>query len=517
MQINRAFPAVAILLVVTTFRGASAQDNVRPGELSVRLKSIAAWNPVLDLSSPVLELTPTDVIPLDDGTGRLLIATLGGTIRVHHPKNGLLDQPLFGSHQSGLQLQLESGTTGIAVHPNFANDPNEFGYGKLYTITTENSDGNGGVASERVDFPFASEVHQDVVREWDLSSIVGDDTRNALPALTVGDSREILRVAQPGPFHNIIDLTFDRSVHAGEPGFGQLYIAHGDGGDSKTNASTTQSRKLASQDRSSIYGNLLRINPDPLAYELVRVSENTGDPAYSISPNNPFANDDTVESRNSETLAEIFAYGLRSPYRVNIDSLEGTILFGDVGESRREEISIAELGGNLGWGKFEGTRLDNNFVALQGNEHTPPVFEYGREVGRSIVGGTVYRGSDFPELFGKYVFADFGQAHPSAKLFYGSIDPADEDYGEIFEFDLSRSVETFPVSLDEDATVDAQLSLPDRIFSIGEDEHGELLIIGGQDPRGPVDSVEGAFLIRLTRGLGCDMTGDGRCNVADLD
>lgn len=517
MQTKRAFTVVVILWVVTTFRGATAQDVVRPGELSVRLKSIAAWDPVLDLSRVDLELTPTDVVPLDDGTGRLLIATLGGTIRVHHPDDGLLDQPLFNSQQSGLQLQLESGMTGIAAHPNFAGDPNAFGYGKLYTITTENGGGNGGIESERVDFAFENEVHQDVVREWDLSSIVGDDSRNVLPELTVGDSREILRVAQPGPFHNIVDLTFDRSVSSDEPDFGQLYISHGDGGNSATNDSSTQSRKQASQDRSSIYGNLLRINPDPLAHDLVRVSENTGEPAYSISPNNPFVDDDTSESRTADTLAEVFAYGLRSPYRVNIDSLEGTILFGDVGESRREEISIAESGGNLGWGLFEGTRLDNNFVELQGSDHTPPIFEYGREVGRSIVGGTVYRGSDFPQLFGKYVFADFGQAHPSAKLFYGSIDPADENYGEIFEFDLSRSSATFPVSLDEDATVDAELPLPDRIFSIGEDENGELLIIGGEDPRGPVDSVEGAFLIRLTRGIGCDVIGDGQCSIEDLD
>ena len=95
---------------------------------------MAAWNPDLNLGSEALELTPTDVVPLDDGTGRLLIATLGGTIRVYDRQAGLLPEPLFNNQQSGLQLQQESGMTGIAVHPNFAGNPAEFGYGKIYTI-----------------------------------------------------------------------------------------------------------------------------------------------------------------------------------------------------------------------------------------------------------------------------------------------------------------------------------------------------------------------------------------------
>lgn len=494
-----------------------AQDVVHPGDMRVRLKTVAAWNPVLNLESESLELTPTDIVPLGDGSGRLLMSTLGGTIRVLD-HDGLRDEPLFNHVQSGLQLQQESGATGIAVHPNFAGDAQAFGYGKIYTITTENNAARGGVAIESVDFAFDDEVHQDVIREWDLSEIVGDPNQNSLPSISTVDSREILRVAQPGPFHNIFDLTFDRSVSPDHSDFGQLYITSGDGGNSTSNLSSATTRKLTSQDLSTVYGNVLRINPNPNAHQLVRINENTGSPAYSISPANPFATDDEIESREAATLAEIFAYGLRSPFRINIDSQAGIIAVSDVGEGQREEVSIVESAGNYGWGKFEGTRQDNDFVEILGPSlHTPPVFEYGRDVGRSAIGGTVYRGSDFPELFGKYVFADFGQGSDSGRLFYGSVDPLNEEFGEIFEFDLSLSQPRFPISTDNDDVADTEGSLPDRLFSIGEDANGELLLIGGQDPRTMVNSVEGAFVIRLTRGLGCDVTGEGLCDLDDLN
>lgn len=483
------------------------QDVVQPG-MAAKLQTIASWIPDRDLASSTMELTPTDMTPLPDG--RLLIATLGGTIRVHTGQS-LLDAPLLSHDQVGLELQLESGMTGIAVHPNFASqDPTAYGRGKLYTITTENSFGRGGTAGDAVDFPFDGEVHQDVVREWDIRQIIDDTSINSLPEIEVSQSRELLRVAQPGPYHNLVDLMFDDVGH--------LYITSGDGGNSADNASSNQSRKRTSQDMSTIYGNVLRINPDPAAHDLVRNSALTGEPAYSIPPSNPFANDEGIETRNADTLAEIFAWGLRSPFRIGRDSLEGTILVSDVGEARREEVSVIELGGNYGWGRFEGTRQDNDFVELHpAAEHSPPLFEYGRDVGRSAIGGTVYRGTSFPQLYGKYVFADFGQATPTARLFYGGVDPEADDYGNIYEFDLGLSEALFPVSTDGDAIPDTMAPLPDRIFSVAEDHNGELLLLGGPDPRAGVPTADGAYLIRLGTDLRCDVIPDRECNVADLD
>ena len=476
-----------------------AQDTVIAG-MPAHLQIVAAWNPDVDFAGDTLELTPTDIIPFGD---QLLVATLGGTIRTI-AENQLLDEPFLTHTESGLQLQEESGMTGIALHPNFAgSDPNGYGRNKLYTISTENSAARGGVADDLVDFPFADEVHQDVIREWDIDAIM---TGNSLD---VSQSREILRIAQPGPYHNIVDLMFDDG--------GELYITSGDGGHSLLNASTVASRKQTSQDLSTIYGNVLRINPDPSAHRLVRVSALTGEPAYSIPAENPFAGDESSESRTASTLAEIYAYGLRSPFRIGNDSETGTILVSDVGEVSREEISIIDRGGNYGWGRFEGTLEANPDVELNAvAEHTAPVFEYGRDVGWSVIGGTVYRGEAIPELHGKYVFADFGQATATARLFYGSIDPTDSDFGQIHEFDLSGSPAEFAVSTDDDMVPDTVAPLPDRIFSIAADHQGELVLLGGPDPRNGVPTAPGAFVMRLGPDLRCDVNRDRACEVDDL-
>ena len=512
---HRRLCCLVVALVCCTREPAAGQD-VRQGDLRMRLKTIAAWDPEVNILSDQLELTPTDVVALPGE--RLLVATLGGTIRMVDRNDVLLDQPVLTTSQVGLQLQEESGMTGLAVHPNFAGDANRFGYGKLYTITTEHSAGNGGLSEEAVDFPFADAVHQDVIREWDLRSLVKDAGTQALPSLSVDDSREVLRVGQPGPYHDLFDITFDYSLSESHPDYGQLYISSGDGGDSKSNSSTSFSRKLAGQDLGSIYGNILRIHPDPTAHGLVRISQHTGLPAYSIAPTNPFNGDEAQEGRGATTLAEIYAYGFRSPYRMNFDSFAGTLLVSEVGESKMEEVSSVTIGGNYGWGAFEGTLLHHPDIELQGpSEHLGPVFEYGRDEGRAVIGGTVYRGSMFPELVGKYVFADFGQSLPSARLFYGSANPSDPDYGVIYEFDASLSESRYPISTDKDDVADASGALPDRIFSLGEDENHELIILAGQDPRTSVNSVAGAYIIRLTRGLGCDINGDGRCEVGDLD
>ena len=497
----RPLVAPTILVVATLFQPSTilAQEAVLPG-MPAHLQIVASWNPDVDITSDTLELTPTDVIPFGE---QLLVATLGGTIRAI-ANNELVDRPVLTHAQSGLELQQESGMTGIALHPNFdGHDPNGFGRNKLYTITTENSALNGGLPGQQVDFAFADEVHQDVIREWDIGTLLDDQP------LDVSQSREILRVAQPGPFHNIVDLTFDES--------GELYITSGDGGNSRDNASTNASRMQTSQDLSTIYGNILRINPDPDAHELVRVSESTGEPAYSIAPTNPFANDDAVEAKDASTLAEIYAFGLRSPFRIGRDPEVGTILIGDVGERTREEISVIERGGNYGWGRFEGTLEANPAIELNDTaEHSPPVFEYGRDVGFSAIGGTVYRGQAIPELHGKYVFADFGQATDTARLFYGSIDPLDDDLGHIREFDLSTSPATFDVSIDDDAIPDTVAPLPDRIFGIAADNEGELVLIGGPDPRAGVPTAPGAFVIRLGPDLRCDIVPNRTCDVEDL-
>ena len=130
---------------------------VEDGSIPAQLEILIQWNPELDDNADNFELTPTRTANLNDGTGRILVATMGGTIRVMRPNGDgydLLPQPLLSSNQVGFQMQQESGMTSIALHPNFADNSNEFGYGRIYTITVENSAANGGLTNTDVDYPY---------------------------------------------------------------------------------------------------------------------------------------------------------------------------------------------------------------------------------------------------------------------------------------------------------------------------------------------------------------------------
>ena len=500
--------------------------QIQQGGIEIKLESVVEWSPEMNQNAADFEQTPTNMCPLNDGTGRWLVPTLAGTIRVVVRKGGdfeLLDQPLLTSQQVGFGLQQETGMTAIALHPNFAGNPGQFGYGKLYTTTSEDAAVNGGLTDTDVDFFYQFEVHQEVIREWDISPVVGNASVSALPALGVADSRELLRIDQPGPFHNLYDFGFDSSATPVSSNYGELYIALGDGGNSGSNSSSFQTQIREPQDLSRIYGKVLRINPDPNAHALVRTvtnstAPNAGQPTYSISPLNPFNGDDAVEDRDADTLAEVYAYGLRSPYRLNFDRLNGDLYYGDVGQNSFEEVTKIDIAGNGGWGRFEANSLANSGVDLLGpSPHTPPIFVYPGSEGRTVVCGVVYRGSRIPALQGKIVFGDFGSLRPISRLFYGSVDPGDPDFGTIFEFQVDVTGEMFPIDTNGDGNADDIGSLPDRLFSIEEDEDGELFLIAGQDPRSFSPSVPGAYIIRLTLPflLG-DVNLDGEVNLLDI-
>ena len=489
------------------WQGTQALAQIQPGVITMKLDVQVQWSPEMNVNSPNFELTPTNMAFMNDGTGRVLVPTLAGTIRVLIPNNDsfeLLPQPLINSSQVGFQLQQETGMTAIALHPDFAGDPGDFGYGKLYTISSENPVTNGGLGDADVDFSFSFEVHQEVLREWNISPIVGNANVNTLPNLEVNDSREMLRIDQPGPFHNMYDMSFNRASVPGDSDYGLLYISLGDGGNSGSNSSNFNSQIREPQDLRTIYGNILRIDPDPSAHPTVRFvtnsfAPNAGQPTYSIPDSNPFNGDEVIEDREADSLAEIYAYGMRSPYRFNFDSMTGELYSGCVGEVSREEITKVESGTNAGWGRFEGTNFFNGSVNLGGTSpHTPPVLEYDSSEGRTVVCGIVYRGNEIPELQGKMVFADFGNHLPSARLFYGIVDPMAPDFGTIYEMLIDPEGDLFPIDTNGDGNQDNIGMLPDRIFSVEEGPDNELYLVSGQDPRSFLPSVPGAYIVRLT-------------------
>lgn len=183
-----------------------------------------------------------------------------------------------------------------------------------------------------------------------------------------GIESELLSYDQPFENHNGGWLGFGPD--------GRLYIASGDGGgagDPQNNA----------QDLGTLLGKILRIDID------------------NGAPNdNPFVDEPGARG-------EIWAYGLRNPYRASFDRGTGELWVADVGQGALEEINIVERGGNYGWRKFEGTQVYNEGDPDPGNA-TPPIYEYDHGNGRcSVTGGHVYRGEAIPALTGRYVFADF--------------------------------------------------------------------------------------------------------------
>jgi glucose/arabinose dehydrogenase len=216
-----------------------------------------------------------------------------------------------------------------------------------------------------------------------------------------------------------------------------LYIGTGDGG----SANDPQNR---AQNLNDNLGKILRVDvsADHLPADPTRYGY--GIPTGNVTGGNP----------------EIYAYGLRNPYRDSFDRETGTFYIADVGQNQREEINIGSAGANYGWRKFEGTDLNfPNDPALA--NHTPPIFEYGHNGERaSVVGGYVYRGAAIDELQGTYFFADFATGKITSFRF--------TDGGGVTEVTDRTAELTSPTGIS---------GSPNSITSFGEDGFGNIYLV----------------------------------------
>ncbi len=286
----------------------------------------------------------------------------------------------------------EFGLTGLAIHPNYPSDARVF---LLFNDPSLN-----GMAGRSVIASYT----------------INTSTQMIDPASEI----ELLVLDQPDIFHNGGDLTFGID--------GMLYAAFGD-----------SERDQESQNRQNLLGSMIRINVNTQP--------------YSIPPDNPFNIDQSrcnvSDSLRVETCPEIFAYGLRNPWRFSIDSATGIPWVGDVGDSLREETDRIVSGGNYGWPEMEGTLCGGG--DCEGKGYLPPITDHTRSEMVSIVGGYVYRGTRSPNLIGQYIYGD---------VFTGRF----------FSVDVGATAGTSPTS---------QFSSPvGQVFAMAQGNDGEVYLLG---------------------------------------
>lgn len=303
-----------------------------------------AGEPTVVRVFPNLSFTePVMITNAGIGNSWLFVAEKPGTIRyVAGQEDHLI--PFLDIRDRVNDSGSEQGLLGLAFHPQFGTN------GFFYVYYTGAND-------------------QSVISRF--------NTTPGSTSTEIDPSTEVILLEVPQPFgnHNGGMIAFGPD--------GYLYIALGDGGGANDPLET-------GQDRTDLLGSILRIDVDNPSSGL----------NYGIPADNPFV------GNPEDFREEIYAYGLRNPFRFSFDSQTGNLYAGDVGQNRIEEIDLITIGGNYGWNTMEGSECfgantcDTNGLTL-------PIAEYDHSVGLSVTGGNVYRGTAIPELAGLYFYADF--------------------------------------------------------------------------------------------------------------
>ncbi|MGE3241326.1 MAG: sorbosone dehydrogenase family protein [Pirellulales bacterium] len=419
---------------------------------------------------------------------RMFVLEKGGAIKIVNLQNNTVSGTFMSIGDT--DSAGEGGLIGMAFHPNYFKQ-GETGFGKFYVYVTVD---NGGTPIDGVNSAFTSRI-----REYSVTA----DPNVADPAT----KNEVLSWLHPLDNHNGGWIGFNPEVNPGDPQY--LYINSGDGGkqgDPDNNAQTITNERL---------GKILRIDVNSDDFS----EDDTRD--YAIPPSNPF-----VGTTGDD---EIYAYGVRNPWRGSIDRLTGDYWVGDVGNGAREEIDMIPYGktgsNNLGWRRFEGNN-DSQPAQPIPADYIPPVYDYLRTTpagfeGRAVNGGYVYRGPD-PSLQGLYFFSDSQVKNtwtidPLAANPPSTVDNIDTELGTLY----ANNVGTM-VSFGEDAVgnlyiVDYAGGTSGEIYRIVTNE----VIAGDYNADGLVDDADYAvwnanYGATAGAGLAADGNHDNVVDAADF-
>lgn len=313
------------------------------------------------ISQPDIVLTqitsvnqPVDITGAGDNSGRLFIVDKSGKIRIYNQNTNTLLSGNFLDITTQVSNSGERGLLGLAFHPQFAS--------------------NG--------YFYVNYIHTGT-----FNTTISRFTASPPSSNTVSSSTELVLLDIPQPFsnHNGGDLAFGPD--------GYLYVGMGDGG----SASDPGNR---AQNPQELLGKMLRIDVD----------NPSGGNNYGIPPSNPFVGVQTPV----DYLDEIWAVGMRNPWRFSFDRNTGDLWIADVGQGAWEEVDFqpaASSGGeNYGWRCYEGDHPHVTTGCAPQSTYDGPIFEYPHNPstgGNSITGGFVYRGTQFPSLQGWYIMADY--------------------------------------------------------------------------------------------------------------
>ncbi|XP_030855140.1 HHIP-like protein 2 isoform X3 [Strongylocentrotus purpuratus] len=368
---------------------------------------------------------PVLAVHANDSTHRLFIAEQVGIVHVYLRNGTRLNDPFLDIQdtvKTSSRRGDERGFLGLAFHPNFVHNSRLFVY-----------------------YSTLSSSESEIIRISEFQTMSNDSNRVNMTTESV-----ILNVEQPAGNHNGGQMLFDDQ--------GYFYAFLGDGG----RGGDPFGQYGNAQNLAELLGSVIRIDVDQQQEGL----------AYAIPPGNPY-----VSYNNSERRHEIYAYGTRNMWRCSIDQGDrqtgegrGRIFCGDVGQHSYEEIDIIEKGGNYGWRGKEGFSCYDNTMCNDFLENEVlPIHAYPHTIGKSVIGGYVYRGCQYPNLNGKYIFGDY----VSGRLFELNENTATQEWNSR-EFCLG----------DNTVCTGSMLgSFPKNILSFGEDEAGEMYLLSTSEAK----------------------------------